>query len=181
MRLDLNSGKHVQGVGLPYVNLLNCIDVKCAIKRVMRVIVSRWWLWISFTFPFMLFCTFQMFMYCFHKQKNKILLKKNNTLAGWKNNEKFQSSIHFNTHPYYSTNIYLTFIIQALWGLWIMMIKMAICSRDECFTEEKAVELGFIERVSNWWNMGNRPFCQSKQYLYLGNVVCYQGPMEVQV
>ena len=41
MRLDLNSGKHIQGVGLPYVNLLNCIDVKCAIKRVMRVIVSR--------------------------------------------------------------------------------------------------------------------------------------------
>ena len=70
MRLDLNSGKHIQGVGLPYVNLLNCIDVKCAIKRVMRVIL------------FMLFCTFQMFMYCFHKQKNKILLKKNNILAG---------------------------------------------------------------------------------------------------
>ena len=30
-----------------------------------------------------------------------------------------------------------------------MMIKMVICSQDECFTEEKAVELGFIERVSN--------------------------------
>ena len=41
MRRDLNSGEHVQGVGLPYVNLLNCIEVKCAIKRVMRVVVSR--------------------------------------------------------------------------------------------------------------------------------------------
>jgi hypothetical protein len=60
--LDLNSGKCALGVGLPYINLFNCINVKCAIKRVMGMVVSRRGLWVIFIFLFMLFCTFQMFM-----------------------------------------------------------------------------------------------------------------------